>query len=55
MLDYENVSKEGYERMSAAYEFYLSGIESALNESPYITGSHLSIADISFVCDFVIR
>ena len=52
MLDFENVSNEGYERMSAAYEFYLSGIESSLNESPYITGSHLSIADISFVCDF---
>ena len=52
MLDYENVSKEGYERMTAAYEFYLSGIESALNENPYISGKDLSIADISFVCDF---
>ena len=52
MLDYENVSKEGYERMTAAYEFYLSGIEAALWESPYIAGSDLSIADISFVCDF---
>ena len=52
MLDYENVSKEGYERMTASYEFYLSGIEAALNESPYISGKDLSIADISFVCDF---
>ena len=52
MLDYENVSEEGYERMTAAYEFYLSGIESALEESPYIAGADLSIADISFVCDF---
>ena len=52
MLDYESVSKEGYERMTAAYEFYLSGIEAALWESPYIAGSDLSIADISFVCDF---
>ena len=52
MLDYENVSKEGYERMTASYEFYLSGIESALNENPYISGKDLSIADISFVCDF---
>ena len=52
MLDYENVSKEGYERMTAAYEFYLSGIESALIENPYISGKDLSIADISFVCDF---
>ena len=52
MLDYENISKEGYKRMTAAYEFYLSGIESALNESSYISGKDLSIADISFVCDF---
>ncbi|MED5436926.1 MAG: hypothetical protein VX806_02245, partial [Pseudomonadota bacterium] len=52
MLDYENVSKEGYKRMTAAYEFYLSGIEAALWESSYIAGSDLSIADISFVCDF---
>ena len=51
MLDYENVSKEGYKRVSAAYEFYLSGIEQALNESPFISGENLSIADISFVCD----
>ena len=52
MLDYEKVSKEGYERVTAAYEFYLSGIEQALNESPFISGKDLSIADISFVCDF---
>ncbi len=52
MLDYENVSKEGYKRITAAYEFYLSGIEAALWESAYIAGSDLSIADISFVCDF---
>ena len=52
MLDYENVSEEGYERMTAAYEFYLSGIESALEESPYIAGADLSNADISFVSDF---
>ena len=52
MLDYKNLSKEGYGRMTASYEFYLSGIESALNVSPYISGKHLSIADISFVCDF---
>ncbi len=52
MLDYDNISKEGYERMTAVYEFYLSGIESALNENLYISGKDLSIADISFVCDF---
>ena len=52
MLNYEGVSREGYERMTAAYEFYLSGIETALNQSSYISGKDLSIADISFVCDF---
>ena len=52
MLDYENVSKEGYKRMTAAYEFYISGIESALGLNSYIAGEDLTIADISFVCDF---
>lgn len=39
-------------RMTAAYEFYLSGIENALGGDPFIAGETLSIADISFVCDF---
>ena len=52
MLDYENVSKEGYKRMTLAYEFYMSGIESALGLNSYIAGEDLTIADISFVCDF---
>ena len=52
MLDYEGVTKEGHERMRASYDFYLSGIESALEKNPFIAGSELTIADISFVCDF---
>ena len=52
MLNYEGVSREGYERMTAAYEFYLSGIEAALEKDSFIAGNNLSIADISFVCDF---
>ena len=52
MLDYENVSKEGYKRMTLAYEFYMSGIESGLGLHSYIAGEDLTIADISFVCDF---
>ncbi len=39
-------------RMMAAYEFYLAGVERALARHPYLAGEALSIADISFVCDF---
>ena len=41
-----------HERMAAAYEFYLAGVESALGRAAYLVGDELSIADISFVCDF---
>ena len=41
-----------HERMGAAYEFYLAGVESALGRTEYVAGDELSIADISFVCDF---
>lgn len=40
-----------HERMAAAYEFFLHGIESALARTPFLTGERLSIADISFACD----
>ena len=39
-------------RMAAAHEFYLAGVENALRQSDYLAGDALSIADISFVCDF---
>ena len=38
--------------MSSAYAFYLDGIEQSLSQTPYIAGSSLTLADISFVCDF---
>ncbi len=38
-------------RMAGAYEFFLHGIEQALNGSPYIAGEELSIADIGIACD----
>jgi glutathione S-transferase len=41
-----------HERMAAAYEFYLTGIENTLRHANYLVGDALSIADISFVCDF---
>ena len=40
-----------HERMAAAHEFYLAGIETALGRTDHIAGDALSIADISFVCD----
>ena len=41
-----------HERMKAAYEFYLGGVENALRQADYLVGDDLTIADISFVCDF---
>ena len=45
-------TEETHARMNAAYEFYLAGVESALSQDTgYLAGGVLSIADISFVCD----
>ena len=52
LLELEDITQYTYERTKAAYEFYLSGIEAALEKDPFIAGNNLSIADISFVCDF---
>ena len=51
LLSVESLSQENYVRMQAAYEFYLSGIEAALEVGKYLAGDELTIADISFVCD----
>ncbi|MDG2277500.1 MAG: glutathione S-transferase family protein [Pseudomonadales bacterium] len=52
LLGMDDLSQESYDRMAAAYEFYLSGIEQTLTQSAYLVGDELTIADISFVCDF---
>lgn len=52
LLAMDEMTIATYQRMAAAYEFFLSGIENALGHNSYISGSALSIADISFVCDF---
>ena len=52
LLEIEKLTQEGFDRMSAAYDFYLNGIETSLANSQYIAGNELTIADISFVCDF---
>ena len=52
LLSMDQPDTATHERMKGAYEFYLSGIERALEQSSFISGTKLSIADISFVCDF---
>ena len=68
LLGIESLSEEAYQRMVGAYEFYLDGIEAALAgvatnasaesqdsedmQASFLVGDTLSIADISFVCDF---
>ncbi len=51
LAERKSVDPRVHERMSAAYEFYLDGIERALTAGPFLTGDSLTIADISFVCD----
>ena len=51
LLGIDEMSEELYERMTAAYEFYLSGIEQALNQTSNIACDFLTIADIGFACD----
>lgn len=46
-----SVTQELNERMLAAYDFYLDGIERALENQPFIAGEALTLADIAFVCD----
>ena len=52
LLAMDNPVAAAHERMAAAYEFYLAGVENALRQADYLAGEDLSIADISFVCDF---
>jgi len=52
LLAMDNLSESVHARMQAAYEFYLQGVESALTHGNYLATEELSIADISFVCDF---
>ena len=51
VLELKSLNDQFYNRMKAAYSFYLGGIENALSTGKFISGSCLTIADISFVCD----
>jgi elongation factor 1-gamma len=52
LLAMEKITVETHGRMASAYEFYLSGIEQSLSNGNFLVGESISIADISFVCDF---
>jgi len=52
LLGMDAPSRETHRRMAAAYHFYLSGVEQALSDSQFIAGDEMTIADVSFVCDF---
>ena len=51
-IEFEDITTYTYERTKAAYEFYLDGLERSLTSNSFLAGDHLSIADISFVCEF---
>jgi len=51
LLAMDAMSPALHERVTAAYAFYLNGIEQALTQNEFVAGSELSIADIAFVCD----
>ena len=52
LLELEDITQYTYERTKAAYEFYLEGLEKSLSLSSFIAGDQLTIADISFACEF---
>ena len=54
LLALQNKSLEPhlYRRMQDAYEFFMDGVNNALEHSDYLAGDALSLADIAFLCDF---
>ena len=51
VLELKSLNDQFYNRMKAAYSFYMGGIENALSTGQFISGQYLTIADVSFVCD----
>ncbi|NCF43555.1 MAG: glutathione S-transferase [Proteobacteria bacterium] len=51
LLGVEAVTQELHTRMAAAFEFFLEGIERALEHQAYLAGEHVTLADIAFACD----
>lgn len=51
LLDADDMNQAVYDRMKAAYEFFLDGVEQALSQTKHIASDDLSIADIGIACD----
>lgn len=51
LLGIDKISAELHQRMAGAFEFFLEGIERALEYNEYIAGEEVTIADIAFACD----
>ena len=51
LLAMSAMQQETHSRMTSAYDFYLQGVENALQRSSHLADDNLSIADIAFVCD----
>ena len=52
ILELEDLNEYTHARTSAAYSFYLDGVEASLSNNQYLVEGNLTIADISFVCEF---
>ena len=52
ILELEDLNEYTHSRTTSAYRFYLDGIEASLSTNDYLVGKNLTIADISFVCEF---
>tara|TARA_B100000287_G_scaffold235121_1_gene221402 strand:+ start:328 stop:1119 length:792 start_codon:yes stop_codon:yes gene_type:complete len=52
ILELEDLNEYTHARTSAAYRFYLDGVEASLSKNKYLVEENLTIADISFVCEF---
>jgi elongation factor 1-gamma len=51
LLGIDTISEELHQRMSGAFQFFLEGIERALEHQACIAGEQVTLADIAFACD----
>tara|TARA_Y200000002_G_C22491333_1_gene583119 strand:- start:21 stop:806 length:786 start_codon:yes stop_codon:yes gene_type:complete len=51
LLAVDTITQELHTRMAGAFEFFLEGIERALEHDACIAGEHITLADIAFACD----
>ena len=51
LLGIDNMSAELHQRMTGAFQFFLEGIERALEHNAYVAGEQITLADIAFACD----